>query len=522
MTTEEKLYLAGYLDSSICNISMGGKASGKKTKCRATIPTGKKPDFTKYINSMVEGVVALTNSDKNYQIRLNKKKVVEFYQEIGPYIKVHREKIKELQSYTQTIRNHPKAVKMDSVEFIDHENELPYLLGRLDRSCSLGIFFISKKRETKTKVSGELHEVNKSERYNSQVSIGDDDGYCAAHLKHIGLKLNSFNALHPANNKVYSRLTVSGNSTKPFLEWYLKHTKKEENKCTINAMLSEEITREIYEDSLQCKEFVLDDSILDNNLNGDQLHSQRINNKALERKEKKLEIRRKLLKNSEEDRNKLLESKKKGLRSELNEVTKKFLLIKNEYDKIKSKWEEINTDYKVCIGTQEKLHKDEFNIDKTSWDGLCQYSIHHQKDLRSNRYAAAQKQSNDKRRENPLQRLSDSMSTQIRLFLSRGGKSKDGTSWVKLVGYTPQELIEHLMNHPSWERGMTKENYGEWAVDHIKPKAKFNFHDEIDFLKCWSLQNLQPLWYSKNSQKSDYYIEEENKEHEAILAKIKK
>ena len=517
MTTEEKLYLAGYLDSSICNISMGGKASGKKTKCHATIPTGKKPDFTKYINSMVEGVVALTNSDKNYQIKLNKKKVVEFYQEIGPYIKVHREKIKELQSYTQTISNHPKAVKMDSVEFIDHENELPYLLGRLDRSCSLGIYFFQKRKE-----NGKLTESIHNERYRLQLSIRDDDGYCFAHLKQIGLKLNTHNSTHTINNKEYKMLTLSCRATKPFLEWYVKHTKKEGNKCIINAMLSEEITREIYEDSLQCKEFVLDDSILDNNLNGDQLHSQRINNKALERKEKKLEIRRKLLKNSEEDRNKLLESKKKGLRSELNEVTKKFLLIKNEYDKIKSKWEEINTDYKVCIGTQGKLHKDEFNIDKTSWDGLCQYSIHHQKDLRSNRYAAAQKQSNDKRRENPLQRLSDSMSTQIRLFLSRGGKSKDGTSWVKLVGYTPQELIEHLMNHPSWERGMTKENYGEWAVDHIKPKAKFNFHDEIDFLKCWSLQNLQPLWYSKNSQKSDYYIEEENKEHEAILAKIKK
>ena len=114
------------------------------------------------------------------------------------------------------------------------------------------------------------------------------------------------------------------------------------------------------------------------------------------------------------------------------------------------------------------------------------------------------------------------MSTQICLFLSRGGKSKDGTSWMELVGYTPQELIDHLMSHPSWENGMAKENYGEWVVDHVKPKAKFDFNNEIDFLKCWSLQNLQPMWYSKNSQKSDYYIEEKNKKHEAILAKIKK
>ena len=204
MTTEEKLYLAGYIDGSSFNITMGGKVSGKKTQCCSSISTGKKPDFTKYINSMVEGIVALTNADKNYQIKLNKKKVIEFYQQVGPYIKIHREKIKELESYIQTISSHPKAIKMDSVEFIDHENELPYLSGRLDRSCSLGIFFRYKKRETKTKVSGELYEVNKSERYSSQVSIRDDDGYCAAHLKHIGLKLNSFNTFHTANNKVYS------------------------------------------------------------------------------------------------------------------------------------------------------------------------------------------------------------------------------------------------------------------------------------------------------------------------------
>ena len=39
MTTEEKLYLAGYIDGSSFNITMKGKVSGKKTKCCSSIST---------------------------------------------------------------------------------------------------------------------------------------------------------------------------------------------------------------------------------------------------------------------------------------------------------------------------------------------------------------------------------------------------------------------------------------------------------------------------------------------------
>lgn len=81
---------------------------------------------------------------------------------------------------------------------------------------------------------------------------------------------------------------------------------------------------------------------------------------------------------------------------------------------------------------------------------------------------------------------------------------KDGMSWEMLVGYNLTELKQHLEG--LFTSGMTWENYGEWHIDHIKPVSSFNF-DTInnEFNKCWSLDNLQPLWAKDNLSKSDKY-----------------
>ena len=53
---------------------------------------------------------------------------------------------------------------------------------------------------------------------------------------------------------------------------------------------------------------------------------------------------------------------------------------------------------------------------------------------------------------------------------------------------------------------MTWANYGwRWHVDHIKPKASFDFENEEEFLECWGLENLQPLFAEDNLIKSDKY-----------------
>ena len=79
--------------------------------------------------------------------------------------------------------------------------------------------------------------------------------------------------------------------------------------------------------------------------------------------------------------------------------------------------------------------------------------------------------------------------------------NKNGRHWEDLVGYTLNDLKNHL--EKLFQSGMTWKNYGEWHIDHKIPKAAFNFTrpEHVDFKKCWALKNLQPLWAKENMLK---------------------
>lgn len=103
------------------------------------------------------------------------------------------------------------------------------------------------------------------------------------------------------------------------------------------------------------------------------------------------------------------------------------------------------------------------------------------------------------RRANAGYRLNDAISSQVRIAL-KGRKS--GWSWEVLVGFTLEDLIDHLSAR--FTEGMTLENFGQWHIDHIRPVASFSFSspDDADFKRCWALNNLQPLWAQDNIVKS--------------------
>lgn len=110
----------------------------------------------------------------------------------------------------------------------------------------------------------------------------------------------------------------------------------------------------------------------------------------------------------------------------------------------------------------------------------------------------------EKRKKFPKWRLHESISARMRGSLRR---SKAGTSLniilTEILHYDIDGLRKHLEKH--FRPGMTWENYGkEWHVDHIIPVAAFNFETacDIDFKKCWSLKNLQPLWKEENLRKN--------------------
>ncbi len=98
-------------------------------------------------------------------------------------------------------------------------------------------------------------------------------------------------------------------------------------------------------------------------------------------------------------------------------------------------------------------------------------------------------------------RLRQSVGCRISQFLA-GTTKRD---FVGMLGYTPNELMCHLESQ--FIDGMTKENYGEWHVDHIIPVSwwEYSSTDDSEFKQCWSLANLQPLWAFDNHSKSNRY-----------------
>jgi hypothetical protein len=78
---------------------------------------------------------------------------------------------------------------------------------------------------------------------------------------------------------------------------------------------------------------------------------------------------------------------------------------------------------------------------------------------------------------------------------------KAGRKWESLVGYTLEDLMQRIES--LFQPGMDWTNYGKWHLDHIIPRAAFFYTDEtdIDFKRCWGLDNLQPLWMIDNCTK---------------------
>jgi hypothetical protein len=95
------------------------------------------------------------------------------------------------------------------------------------------------------------------------------------------------------------------------------------------------------------------------------------------------------------------------------------------------------------------------------------------------------------------------MAASVRYSLKNGSKS--GKKWENLVGYSVEDLKDHLKkkfkNGMNWDLFMQ----GKIHIDHIIPISvhNFEFPTDIDFKKCWALANLQPMWAMENIIKSN-------------------
>jgi len=102
----------------------------------------------------------------------------------------------------------------------------------------------------------------------------------------------------------------------------------------------------------------------------------------------------------------------------------------------------------------------------------------------------------------PLYKLISNFRTAIYQVLKESNVEKN-KHYFDILQYTPEQLITHLEN--KFTDKMTWDNYGEWHVDHKLPITHFNISEmgDSEFMKCWSLENLQPMWGEENIRKSN-------------------
>jgi len=107
------------------------------------------------------------------------------------------------------------------------------------------------------------------------------------------------------------------------------------------------------------------------------------------------------------------------------------------------------------------------------------------------------KRYSDKKRSTTKGALEHRMSELVRNSLR---KSKGGRRWKDLVGYTTDELKNHLES--LFTEGMTWDLFvqGKIHIDHVFPLSRLYFTgtDDPTFKFAWSLENLQPLWAKDN------------------------
>lgn len=119
-----------------------------------------------------------------------------------------------------------------------------------------------------------------------------------------------------------------------------------------------------------------------------------------------------------------------------------------------------------------------------------------------------------KKRENdPAFKLRSNISRRINKVIRDNGGVKGGKSISKYMGYSGEELLNHLQK--LFESWMTIKNYGKynpktwndcdpitwnWNIDHIIPQSKLPYTsmEDENFKKCWALSNLRPYSAKQN------------------------
>jgi hypothetical protein len=100
----------------------------------------------------------------------------------------------------------------------------------------------------------------------------------------------------------------------------------------------------------------------------------------------------------------------------------------------------------------------------------------------------------------PNFRLACCLRRRVRRLVSGGSRS---ARTMELVGCSLAGLWLHLERQ--FQPGMSRGNYGEWHVDHVRPCASFDLTDPAQQRACFHFSNLRPLWGPENASKGSLW-----------------
>jgi len=201
-------------------------------------------------------------------------------------------------------------------------------------------------------------------------------------------------------------------------------------------------------------------------------------------------------------------------RPETKKLEREYDKKHNSRDDIKEKKKLHKREYRRMPDTIKRIeayyqrpevieHKKNFRKEYNSRQDVIERRRAYQKEYRKTPSQRKYKSEyNKKARLIPSNRLNANISNAIRASL-HGNKA--GRHWEDLVGYTLDELRNHL--EKQFTDGMNWDNYGKngWEIDHITPQSFFDFTkpEHLNFKRCWMLSNLQPLWGIDNNRKNN-------------------
>jgi hypothetical protein len=196
---------------------------------------------------------------------------------------------------------------------------------------------------------------------------------------------------------------------------------------------------------------------------------------------------------------------------------------KKEYDKIryqnnkeliKSKANIYRLKNRVKINLQKKQYrlkyKDKIKKDLHSWYSKNKYKIkiyntRYRLDNKLKISKLKQKYSKSKYHSNLKYKLNVKICANVRISLKKKMLNKNKRSWEQLVGYSKEELKEHLLKNVEYSEQELLIKPIE--IDHKTPISWFSFSSEKDlaFKNAWSLENLQLLSKEENRSKMNFY-----------------